>query len=523
MPSLRCPKCKANVAIDSALPNAKVVCAVCGQRLTLNQSVAKPPAGSSKTPTEPESDSYPLSKPAASEAFTAAKKRLPKAVPVEVQSFAPVHRNTSSGNKVLIWSLAAGGVFVCFAFCFLAGVVVLLRSRPSAEQASVDVGAKTKAGQQQKNLPPPPKKKGKDKSPVVLLDPALPGSKLDGRQVYDRVLKSTVWINNPGLGSGTGIVIDAEQKLVLTNFHVVTRKPDTKIGKILMTKDGTLTKSDPRDQDGVPFHSIEFRFEGGTDYQIDLLSPQFDPFLRLVNSSGVTVAQEEVGGGGFNSSIQFKPPVDGNYKIIVSSFDRVIGRYKLMVSHLYTSSSGNGSNQKVAPFVDVSFPSFKGGQVVSEKSHYMKMKRGFGKHRAKVEAWSEAKDLAVIILDDIPPGTPALSMATESTRPGQTVHSIGNPGASSAMWVYTSGTVRTAAYQKKWQSISPLGLMKHDAWVIETQSPTNPGDSGGPLANDAGELIAVTQGGNLASNAINLFIDVREVRAFLESKGFGGQ
>ena len=77
--------------------------------------------------------------------------------------------------------------------------------------------------------------------------------------------------------------------------------------------------------------------------------------------------------------------------------------------------------------------------------------------------------------------------------PGQSVHSIGNPGGSGALWVYTPGKVRQV-YAKNWKSEVDGRTLTFEADVIETDSPTNPGDSGGPLVNDKGELVGVTQG-----------------------------
>src|SRR5439155_18837412 len=49
--------------------------------------------------------------------------------------------------------------------------------------------------------------------------------------------------------------------------------------------------------------------------------------------------------------------------------------------------------------------------------------------------------------------------------------------------------------------------------------PVNAGDSGGPLLNSAGELVAVTQGGAVATQGtISFFIDISEVRSMLKAK-----
>jgi len=55
--------------------------------------------------------------------------------------------------------------------------------------------------------------------------PAGPASSTSVSDIYDYVLKSTVWILNlmPGgrVAGGTGSVIDANERLILTNYHVV--------------------------------------------------------------------------------------------------------------------------------------------------------------------------------------------------------------------------------------------------------------------------------------------------------------
>src|SRR4029078_12751795 len=108
----------------------------------------------------------------------------------------------------------------------------------------------------------------------------------------------------------------------------------------------------------------------------------------------------------------------------------------------------------------------------------------------------------------------------DGCKTGQRVHSVGNPGASGALWVYAPGVVRTF-YHKKWLSKSEEGEApsEHEADVIETQSPTNHGDSGGPLVNDRGELVGVTQGGKRDElGSVRQCIDVSEVKKVTADK-----
>jgi S1-C subfamily serine protease len=174
-----------------------------------------------------------------------------------------------------------------------------------------------------------------------------------------------------------------------------------------------------------------------------------------------------------------------------------------------------GDNEKVVVF----FPSFQKNKLVAQREFYMEqVLKGTG-IRGKVLHVDKKRDLAAVQLEALPEGVHRLELAAKSVSPGQRVHSIGNPGRSGALWVYTSGTVRTPPYHKKWMARTGEDSPREfEAEVIETQSPTNPGDSGGPLVNDRGELVAVTQGGASDAQLLSFFVDVGEVRAFLAAK-----
>jgi S1-C subfamily serine protease len=166
-------------------------------------------------------------------------------------------------------------------------------------------------------------------------------------------------------------------------------------------------------------------------------------------------------------------------------------------------------NEKVI----VAFPVFRNGKAVAERSYYMNL-ISRGGIRGQVIAWDEKHDLAIIQLDSVPEDARQLPLARESPSPGQDVHSVGNPGQSGALWVYTAGKVRQV-YHHRWQAGSGQDRLDLDAEIVETQSPINRGDSGGPLVNNRGELVAVAQGHLLDAQQLSLFIDVTEVRKFL--------
>jgi S1-C subfamily serine protease len=159
-------------------------------------------------------------------------------------------------------------------------------------------------------------------------------------------------------------------------------------------------------------------------------------------------------------------------------------------------------------------------RVVAERDAYLK---GGARVPGKVVARDSKRDLALIQLEALPEGARALPLAQDGPDPGQRLHSIGNPGASDALWVYTSGTVRQV-YRKHFHTGSRRGEdgFEVDARVVETQSPVNSGDSGGPVLSDRGELVAVTQGHipDAQARLVSIFIDVSEVHALLKSKGW---
>jgi S1-C subfamily serine protease len=164
----------------------------------------------------------------------------------------------------------------------------------------------------------------------------------------------------------------------------------------------------------------------------------------------------------------------------------------------------------------VYFPIFQKGKLVAERNAYM---QGGGKPiHGHVRVKDSKRDLAVIQLDALPPDAKPLKLANDSPSPGQRIHSIGNPGASGALWVYTPGSVRQV-YHQKFRTSGSDGEngFEVDARIVETASAVNSGDSGGPVVNDKGELVAVVQGHleEAKARAYSIFIDVSEVRELL--------
>ncbi len=161
--------------------------------------------------------------------------------------------------------------------------------------------------------------------------------------------------------------------------------------------------------------------------------------------------------------------------------------------------------------VFVLFPIYKDGRLVVEQSAY-KNERGL---RGKVLDTDVPRDLAIIqVIDRMPDEVGEVKLAAESASPADSVHSIGNPGASDAFWVYTSGTVRQV-YEKEWGYLDfkRRATVQRKARVMETQSPVNHGDSGGPVVNDQGELVAVVSSGKVRDRSGPVGDDLAHRRA----------
>ncbi len=173
------------------------------------------------------------------------------------------------------------------------------------------------------------------------------------------------------------------------------------------------------------------------------------------------------------------------------------------------------------PSAAVFFPQFRDGHPIAEKEYYKDRAKRLGV-AGKVIALDKKADLAIIQVEHVPEKTEALPLAAGSPEPGANVHSIGSAGKSDALFGYVKGSVRQV-YKKDWRAeLEPRKVAHFEAKVIETDSPTNPGDSGGPLLNDKGELVGVTQGGAVNAQLVSTFIDISEVKQLLNTSAVKG-
>jgi len=167
-----------------------------------------------------------------------------------------------------------------------------------------------------------------------------------------------------------------------------------------------------------------------------------------------------------------------------------------------------GYTNSVHSRVELTFPDYRDGQVIQSDTHY-KYSRKVKRTTAEVIGSSKKLDLALLKASSLPTGAKALKVATKSPTPGSRVHSVGHPDG--GLWTYTQGVVRAIRY-----TIVQSKLGQHQFNAVITQSPYNKGDSGGPMINDRGEVVAVVQSYNPRNRLQSTAIDARELKSFLK-------
>ncbi len=136
-------------------------------------------------------------------------------------------------------------------------------------------------------------------------------------------------------------------------------------------------------------------------------------------------------------------------------------------------------------------------------------------YRAEVVKVDEVADLAVIRISEIPAYVPEIKLGSmASLEVGSDVHAIGHPTGEA--WSYTGGIVSQIRHNYEWDADDGL---KHRATVIQTQTPLNPGNSGGPLLDDGGALVGINSFIRAQAEGLNFAVSVDDVRNLLAMQG----
>jgi hypothetical protein len=123
------------------------------------------------------------------------------------------------------------------------------------------------------------------------------------------------------------------------NFSLAVRELVYKTGKVrplakgMLSVQDKLTNGDAEDQvfPKKRYKVYSVKMVAGRTYTIDLVSDDFDAWLRLTDAYFKKLAEDDDSGGNLNSRIVFTPKADGVYHIFTTCLDGQLGDYTLSV------------------------------------------------------------------------------------------------------------------------------------------------------------------------------------------------
>ena len=134
-------------------------------------------------------------------------------------------------------------------------------------------------------------------------------------------------------------------------------------------------------------------------------------------------------------------------------------------------------------------------------------------HQATVVALLPEKDLALLRLSGTAPEVSAVPLAKlEEVEVGSDVYAIGHPEG--MIWTLTHGIVSQIRADFEW-NYSDGSLLQ--ATVVQTQTSVNPGSSGGPLFNSAGQLVGLNTF-SASGEGLHFAVAASEVENFLANR-----
>jgi S1-C subfamily serine protease len=130
----------------------------------------------------------------------------------------------------------------------------------------------------------------------------------------------------------------------------------------------------------------------------------------------------------------------------------------------------------------------------------------------EVVRFDQVADLALLRVREVPPGrTPVRLGSSDDISVGADVHAIGHPTGEA--WTYTTGIISQYRLAYKWKNSGDD--IQHIADIVQTQTPINSGNSGGPLISDAGALVGVNSFKAAGGEGLNFAVSVDDVKRFL--------
>ena len=134
-------------------------------------------------------------------------------------------------------------------------------------------------------------------------------------------------ISSPGGSSGQYVLTVRP-----TNLSKVKPGEILTVGAAGLEVEAMLVKGDPPDKlRKYPCKNYDVKMSANKTYTIDLSSRQFDAYLRLLDPEGKQVAQDDDTGGDNNARISYRPPSDGIYRIVATTFNTRLGLFVLKI------------------------------------------------------------------------------------------------------------------------------------------------------------------------------------------------
>lgn len=130
---------------------------------------------------------------------------------------------------------------------------------------------------------------------------------------------------------------------------------------------------------------------------------------------------------------------------------------------------------------------------------------------AKVLQRNQRRDLARLRLAQPMPQTArVIPLSTVMPDVGQEVFTIGHP--KTYLWSLTQGVVSQIRPDYQWKYDDGI---QRSATAIQTQAPVSPGNSGGPLLNEAGAIVGIVVGSAAETQGVYFAVAVEHVRELL--------
>lgn len=104
---------------------------------------------------------------------------------------------------------------------------------------------------------------------------------------------------------------------------------------VVLNLNGMITKNDPLDDKRNGSHKKlhTFKMLAKKTYTIDMISTQFDTWLRLEDANGNEIQEDDDSGGNLNSRIVYTPTKTGDFRIVATTFGAgAVGMYTLKIS-----------------------------------------------------------------------------------------------------------------------------------------------------------------------------------------------